>query len=440
MAFFSLVNNSPLLRTRVAFQRNLSSQVYKLHLRAFSQPAFCSESVDLRTSIGSQLQEIKTQGTYKLERVITSPQTSSVTVEPDNAEVLNFCANNYLGLCDHPEVVSAAKRAIDEYGFGLASVRFICGTQDIHKKLEKSISDFHQMDDAILYPSCFDANAGLFEAILGPNDAVISDELNHASIIDGIRLCKADRYRYKHLDMSSLEECLVKSQDKNIRLVVTDGVFSMDGDIAPLRDICSLAEKYKAYVFIDECHATGFVGATGRGTIEHCGVDGRVAIINSTLGKALGGGTGGYTTGPQEVIDLLRQKSRPYLFSNTVTPSVVGASLKVFEMLQDGNTVLVDKVRKNTHMFRDKLSSAGFDIRGCYDHPIVPIMLRDAKLASEFASRMLSRNIYVIGFSYPVVPMGQARIRTQISAAHSEKDIDKATSAFYEVGKELGVI
>jgi len=394
----------------------------------------------LQGILDSALDDIHAAGTFKSERVITSPQDSSVRVEGRDEPVLNFCANNYLGLADHPEVVQAAKDAMDKFGFGLSSVRFICGTQSIHKQLERDIARFHEMDDTILYPSCFDANAGLFEAILGPEDAIISDALNHASIIDGVRLCKARRFRYTHMDMQDLESKLIEAKDARVRLIATDGVFSMDGDVAPLRDICDLAEKHDALVFIDECHATGFFGETGRGTIEHCDVHGRVAILNSTLGKALGGGTGGYTTGMQSVIDILRQKARPYLFSNSVAPPVVGASIKVFDMLSKGDNPYVAKVRGNTHLFRDRLSEAGFKLSGEYDHPIVPVMLGDARLASEFADAMLERGIYVIGFSFPVVPVGQARIRTQISAAHTTDDINRAADAFISVGKAKGVI
>jgi glycine C-acetyltransferase len=351
----------------------------------------------------------------------------------------NFCANNYLGLSNHPALIAAAKDALDTHGFGLSSVRFICGTQDIHKALEKKIAAFHGTEDAILFPSCFDANAGIFEALLGPGDAIISDELNHASIIDGIRLCKAERHRYKHLDMADLEAKLAATAGARIRLVVTDGVFSMDGDVAPLKEIVALAKKYDARTFIDECHATGFFGPTGRGTDEYFGVRGQIDIINSTLGKALGGATGGYTAASAPIVDMLRQRARPYLFSNSVAPSVVGASLKVFEMLE-GDASYVARVRALTHRFRDGLAKAGFTVKGARDHPICPVMLGDARLAAEFADAMLKRGVYVIGFSYPVVPKGAARIRTQISAAHSEADIDFAIKAFTEVGKEKGVI
>jgi len=386
----------------------------------------------------SELAGIEKAGTFKKERVITSPQNNIISTE--GKQVINFCANNYLGLSAHPAVIQAAHETLDSHGFGLSSVRFICGTQDIHKQLENSISAFHSMEDTILYPSCFDANAGIFEGILGPEDAVISDSLNHASIIDGIRLCKARRFRYDHMNMVDLELKLKEAKDARVRLIVTDGVFSMDGDVAPLKDICDLAEKYDALVFIDECHATGFFGKTGRGTIEYCDVHGRVAIVNSTLGKALGGATGGYTTGSQPIIDILRQRSRPYLFSNSVAPPVVGASLKVFEMLQSGSFNQVEKVLSNTHLFRGELNAAGFTLSGSADHPIVPVMLGDARLASEFADEMLNRGIYVVGFSFPVVPKGKARIRTQISAAHTTEQINFAVNAFIEVGKAKGII
>jgi glycine C-acetyltransferase len=334
---------------------------------------------------------------------------------------------------------SAAHAALDSHGFGLSSVRFICGTQDIHKRLEAAIAAFHGTEDAILFPSCFDANAGTFEALLGKDDAVISDELNHASIIDGIRLCKAERRRYKHCDMADLEAQLVASAGARVRMIVTDGVFSMDGDVAPLAAICDLADKHKALVFIDECHATGFFGATGRGTDEYAGVRGRVDIINSTLGKALGGATGGYTAGSRAVVDVLRQRARPYLFSNSVAPAVVGASLEVFKMIAEDSSY-VERVRGLTHRFRGKLTAAGFTLRGAMDHPIVPVMLGDARLAAEFAEAVLARGVYVVGFSFPVVPKGAARIRTQISAAHTEADVDAAADAFIAVGREKGVI
>jgi len=384
---------------------------------------------------------MKEAGTYKVERVITSPQASEVTVQNGKEPVLNFCANNYLGLSSHPALVEAAQNALGSHGFGLSSVRFICGTQDIHKQLEAAISEFHGTEDTILFPSCFDANAGLFEACLGPEDAVISDALNHASIIDGIRLCKAQRHRYNHLDMAHLEETLKECVAKGTRhrMIVTDGVFSMDGDIAPLKEICDLAEKYSAQVFVDECHATGFLGAKGRGTPELCGVEGRVDIINSTLGKALGGATGGYTTGPKVLIDLLRNKARPYLFSNTLAPSVAGASLEVFRMLSE-DAGLVEKLQSNVRQFRTEMAAAGFKLSGHDSCPIVPVMLGDAKLASEISDEMLSRGIYVIGFSFPVVPRGAARIRVQMSAAHSTEQVQRCIDAFIEVGRAKGVI
>jgi len=350
--------------------------------------------------------------------------------------VLNFCANNYLGLSNNTDLVQAAKQTLGTHSLGLSSVRFICGTQDIHKQLEKKISAFHGMEDAILYPSCFDANAGVFEVLLGEQDAIISDELNHASIIDGIRLCKAKRFRYKHIDMRSLEQCLKDAQSCRYRLVATDGVFSMDGHIAPLKAICDLAEKYNAKIFVDECHATGFFGKTGRGTPEYCGVEGRIDVINSTLGKALGGATGGYTTGNKTVVEILRQRSRPYLFSNTIAPAVVGASIKAFDMLS-ASTKLRDKLEANTKRFRSKMEAAGFDLGGSKDHPIVPIMLFSARLASNFADEMLQRGINVIGFSYPVVPKGQARIRCQISADHEFDHVDRAVQAFIDVRSKL---
>lgn len=354
-------------------------------------------------------------------------------------QVINFCANNYLNLANNPEVIEAAKRTLDTHGFGLSSVRFICGTQDIHKRLERAVADFHGMEDAILFPSCFDANAGIFEALLTKEDAIISDSLNHASIIDGIRLCKAQRHVYKHMDIGDLEARLRETQGARVRLIATDGVFSMDGDVAPLKDIVALAKKYDAITFIDECHATGFFGPTGRGSDEYCGVRGSIDIINSTLGKALGGGTGGYTAASKDIVDLLRQRARPYLFSNSIAPPVVGASLHVFEMLQKDSS-LVDKVRSLTHRFRDGMGKAGFTLKGSRDHPICPVMIGDARLANEVADAMLQRGVYVIGFSFPVVPKGEARIRTQISAAHSEADIDHTIAAFTEVGRAKGII
>jgi glycine C-acetyltransferase len=383
------------------------------------------------------LEEIRAAGLYKTERVITTPQKVEIKVQ-DGSEVLNFCANNYLGLADHPEVIKAAHEALDDHGFGLASVRFICGTQDLHKRLEQSISDFFGTDDTILYTSCFDANGGLFETILGPEDAVISDALNHASIIDGIRLCKAQRHRYPNSDMRALEEALASTQDCGTRLIATDGAFSMDGYIAKLDEITTLAEKYDAMVMVDDSHATGFLGTTGRGSAEHHGVMDRIDVFTSTLGKALGGGSGGFTTGRQEIIDLLRQRSRPYLFSNTLPPPLVAAGIKVFEMLSS-TTNLRDRLEENTRYFRLAMSETGFDIKPG-THPIVPVMLYDAPLAQEFAARLLDKGIYVIGFFYPVVPKGEARIRVQISAAHEKSHLDQAVEAFTKVGKDLGVL
>lgn len=388
-------------------------------------------------ALEQELQEIRDAGLYKTERIITTPQGAEIKTD-QGLEVLNFCANNYLGLSSHPDVIKAAKEAIDTHGFGLSSVRFICGTQDIHKELEAKIAEFLGQEDAILYAACFDANGGLFEPLLGPDDAIISDELNHASIIDGIRLCKAQRFRYKHNDMSDLEEQLKKSQAARRRLIFTDGSFSMDGTIAQLDRICDLADKYDAMVGIDECHSTGFLGKTGRGTHEYRGVMDRIDIITSTLGKALGGASGGFTAAKKEIVDILRQRSRPYLFSNTVAPSIVGASIKVLEVLSS-STDLRDKLEKNTKFFREAMTKAGFDIIPG-EHPIVPIMLYDAPLAQEFAAKLLNEGIYVIGFFYPVVPKGKARIRVQISAAHEQEHLEKAVAAFTKVGKELGVL
>jgi glycine C-acetyltransferase len=384
----------------------------------------------------SILSEIRSAGLSKDERIIESPQGSHVNVA--GREVLNFCANNYLGLSSHPKVIEAAHRALDQRGYGLSSVRFICGTQDIHKQLERKISAFLGTEDTILYSSCFDANGGLFETLLGPEDAIISDALNHASIIDGIRLCKAQRHRYEHDNLDDLEQKLKESQSARLRMIATDGVFSMDGDIARLDRICDLAERHKAMVMVDDSHATGFVGKTGRGTHEFRNVMGRVDIITSTLGKALGGASGGFTSARKPVIDLLRNRSRPYLFSNTLAPMIVAASEAVLDLLTQ-STALRDKLERNTARFRAAMTHAGFKIREGI-HPICPIMLGDAKLAVDFARRLLDEGIYVIGFSYPVVPQGQARIRVQISAAHSEQDIDRAVSAFTKVGKDLGVI
>ncbi|MFN8154798.1 MAG: glycine C-acetyltransferase [Bacteroidia bacterium] len=390
----------------------------------------------LRPILEKELQEIREAGLFKQERVITTPQGADISA--NGLEVINFCANNYLGLSSHPKVIEAAKKAIDTHGFGMSSVRFICGTQDIHKDLEKKISGFLGTEDTILYAAAFDANGGVFEPLLNDQDAIISDELNHASIIDGIRLCKAQRYRYKHNDMNDLEEQLKATQHLRHRMIVSDGVFSMDGTIAQLDKICDLADKYKALVMIDECHASGFMGKTGRGTHEHKNVMGRVDIITGTLGKALGGAMGGFTSGRKEIIDMLRQRSRPYLFSNSLAPSIVGASIAVIDMLTE-TTALRDKLWENTKYFREQITKAGFDIKPG-EHPIVPIMLYEAKLAQDFAAKLLQEGIYVIGFFYPVVAKGNARIRVQLSAAHDRHHIDKAIAAFTKVGKELGVI
>ena len=396
-------------------------------------------STTVQQSLQDELKAIDEAGLTKHERIITSPQSSHITVQ-GGQEVLNFCANNYLGLADHPALIEAAKKALDDRGFGLASVRFICGTQDIHKQLEKKIADFLRKEDSILYAACFDANGGLFEVLLGKEDAVVSDALNHASIIDGIRLCKAMRYRYKHMDMEDLEAKLKEAREAGARriMIATDGVFSMDGDIAPLAEICDLADQYDAMVMVDECHASGFMGKTGRGTPEHCGVLDRVDIITSTLGKALGGASGGFTAASKEIVDLLRQRSRPYLFSNSVAPTLVAASIACIDLLSS-TTELRDKLEANTKRFRDGMTAAGLNIRPGVT-PIAPLMLGDAKLSMQMADKMLEEGIYVIGFSYPVVPKGQARIRVQLSAAHSEEDVDRAVAAFTKVGKELGII
>jgi len=391
----------------------------------------------LKDALASELKIIEDGGLLKRERIITSPQGPSVKVN-NGDNVVVMCANNYLGLSSHPEVIQAAKDALDTHGFGMSSVRFICGTQDIHKQLEQKIAAFYGTEDTILYAAAFDANGGLFEPLFSEEDAIISDALNHASIIDGIRLCKAQRYRYQHSDMQDLEEQLKLAQAQRFRIIVTDGVFSMDGDIAKMDKICDLADKYDALVMTDECHSAGFIGKTGRGVPEHCGVMDRVDIITGTLGKALGGAMGGYTTGKKEIIEMLRQRSRPYLFSNSLAPSIVGASIKVFEILSS-TTVLRDKLEQNTLYFKEKIRSAGFDIKPG-DSPIVPIMLYDAALSQKFAELLLKEGVYAVGFFFPVVAKGQARIRTQISAAHSISDLDKAIAAFIKVGKELNVI
>ena len=391
----------------------------------------------LKHYLSEELAQIEANGLMKRERIITTPQGPQVSVSTGE-EVVIMCANNYLGLSSHPEVIQASKDALDSHGFGMSSVRFICGTQDIHKELERKIAEFYGTEDTILYAAAFDANGGLFEPLFNEEDAIISDALNHASIIDGVRLCKAQRYRYNHSDMADLELQLQKAQAQRHRIIVTDGVFSMDGDIALMDQICALADKYDALVMTDECHSAGFIGKTGRGVPEHCGVMDRVDIITGTLGKALGGAMGGYTTGKKEIIEMLRQRSRPYLFSNSLAPAIVGASLKVFEILSK-NTSLRDKLEQNTLYFKDKIVAAGFDIKPG-DSPIVPIMLYDAALSQTFANELLNEGVYAIGFFYPVVAKGQARIRTQVSAAHSKDDLDKAIAAFVKVGKKLNVI
>lgn len=388
--------------------------------------------------LSQELEALKENGLYKEERVITSPQNNEIQLQGER-KVLNFCANNYLGLANHPALVEAAEKSVEKYGFGLASVRFICGTQTIHKELEKKISDFLGMEDTILYSSCFDANGGLFETILGPEDAIISDSLNHASIIDGIRLCKAARFRYQNNDMHDLEEKLKEASKARFRLIATDGVFSMDGIIANLEAICALAQKYNALVMVDDSHATGFMGENGRGTHEYCNVMDKIDIMTGTLGKAMGGASGGYISAKKEIIEWLRQRSRPYLFSNTLSPCVTATTLRVFELLETEGKALRKKLHENSAYFRQKMNALGFKLAG-KDHPIIPVMLGDAKLTKQFASLMLEEGIYVIGFSYPVVPQGLARIRTQISAAHRKEDLDLAISAFERVGKKLKVI
>ena len=389
-----------------------------------------------KTRLINELNEIKAAGLFKAERVLESQQSAEIQVGGES--VLNFCANNYLGLANHPRLIKAAQDGLAKWGFGLSSVRFICGTQSIHKELEGKIADFLGLDDAILYSSCFDANGGLFETILGPEDAIISDQLNHASIIDGVRLCKARRYRYANNDMDELESILKESQDARTRLISTDGVFSMDGYVAQVDKICDLAEKYDALVHVDDSHATGFFGPTGRGSYEFRGAMGRVDIITSTLGKAMGGASGGFTAARQEIVDMLRQRSRPYLFSNTLAPAITAASIAVIDLLSESSD-LRQKLEENTLYFREKMTATGFDIKAG-EHPIVPIMFGDAKLASDIAAALLEHGIYVIGFSFPVVPKGEARIRTQISAAHSREHLDRAIKAFTEVGKQFGVL
>ncbi len=394
---------------------------------------------NIKQHLQNEIETIKENGLYKKERIITSPQGAEITISTGET-VLNFCANNYLGLSSHPEVIQAAKDTMDTHGFGMSSVRFICGTQDIHKELEQKIANFYGTEDTILYAAAFDANGGVFEPLLGEEDAIISDSLNHASIIDGVRLCKAARYRYENSNMEDLEQQLIKAnaEGRRFKLIVTDGVFSMDGLVAPLDKICDLADKYDAMVMVDECHAAGFIGTTGKGTLEAKGVMGRVDIITGTLGKALGGAMGGYTTAKKEVIEILRQRSRPYLFSNSLAPSIVGASLKVFELLEK-DTSLRDKLEWNTNYFKQGMKAAGFDIIDG-DSAIVPVMLYDAKLSQVMADELLKKGVYVIGFFYPVVPKDKARIRVQLSAAHEKEHLDKAITAFTEVGKSLGII
>ncbi|MCF8269473.1 MAG: glycine C-acetyltransferase [Crocinitomicaceae bacterium] len=391
----------------------------------------------IQAHLSTELQTIEEQGLLKRERIITTPQGANVHVSTGE-DVVIMCANNYLGLSSHPEVIQAAKEALDTHGFGVSSVRFICGTQDIHKTLERKIAEFYGTEDTILYAAAFDANGGVFEPLFSEEDAIISDELNHASIIDGVRLCKAQRYRYRHSNMEDLEEQLKKAQAQRFRIIVTDGVFSMDGDLAKMDEICALADKYDALVMTDECHSAGFIGKTGRGVPEHFGVQDKVDIITGTLGKALGGAMGGYTTGKKEIIEMLRQRSRPYLFSNSLAPSIVGASIKVFDLLSS-TTALRDRLEENTAYFKERIRAAGFDIKPG-DSPIVPIMLYDAALSQQFANELLKEGVYAIGFFYPVVAKGQARIRTQISAGHSREDLDKAIAAFTKVGKKLQVI
>ena len=386
--------------------------------------------------IQNELEEIRKAGLYKEERVLMSPQQAHIKTA--GGEVLNFCANNYLGLANHPDLIAAGKEALDQYGFGMASVRFICGTSEIHQALENRVSEFLQTEDTILYSSCFDANAGLFETLLNEKDAIISDRLNHASIIDGVRLCKATRFRFNHSDMAHLETQLKRAEKSRFKLIATDGVFSMDGDVALLADICDLSERYGAWVMVDDSHATGFFGPTGRGSIEYRQVMGRVDIITSTFGKALGGASGGFTTGRKEIVELLRQRSRPYLFSNSLSPVIAAVTLKVIGMI-DQSPQLVKKLQANTTHFREEISRAGFDIRPG-EHPIIPIMLGEASLAHDMADKLLKESIYVIGFSYPVVPKGEARIRIQVSAGHETSDLDQAVAAFKKIGSELGLI
>uniref|UniRef100_A0A7E4VW23 Aminotran_1_2 domain-containing protein n=1 Tax=Panagrellus redivivus TaxID=6233 RepID=A0A7E4VW23_PANRE len=408
-------------------------------MRNSSRSLASAAHVKLVAQLREELGAIRDAGTFKHERIISGPQGMEIRVSGLEKPVLNFCANNYLGLSSHPAVIKAGKDTLTSHGAGLSSVRFICGTQDIHRRLENKIAQFHGRDDAILYAACFDANAGIFEVLTGKDDAIISDELNHASIIDGIRLSKAQRFLYKHLDLEDLEAKLIAAKGNRRRVIVTDGAFSMDGDIAPLPEIVELAEKYRALIFLDECHATGFLGKTGRGTEQHFELNNRVDIINSTLGKALGGAMGGYTTGPRELIDLLRQRSRPYLFSNSLAPSIVGSSTQVLDLLMNDSS-FTKSLQANVSLFRTEMVKAGFTVLGSPAHPICPVLLKDARLASAFADEMLKEGIYVIGFSFPVVPKEKARIRVQISAAHSTDQIEHCIHAFKKIGKKLNVI
>ena len=395
-------------------------------------------SKKLTDFLENELQSIKEQGFFKSERIITSPQSADIAVN-DNDGILNMCANNYLGLANNEELVTAAKNALDEYKLGMASVRFICGTLDIHKKLEKKVAKFKGMEDAILYSSCFDANTGLFETILGPEDAIISDELNHASIIDGIRLCKAKRYRYKNNDMKNLEQCLIEAQDQRHRLIATDGVFSMDGYLVNLPELCALAEKYDAMVMVDDSHSVGFMGPNGAGTADHYGLTDKVDIITGTFGKALGGASGGYTAANKTIVEILRQRSRPYLFSNTLAPVITATTMAVLDLIERDGKALRSKLTENSTYFRENMAKLGFDLLPG-EHPIIPVMIYDGALASEFADEMLNHGVYVVGFSYPVVPVGKARIRTQISAGHTKEHLDKAIAAFEQTGLKLGII
>jgi glycine C-acetyltransferase len=410
--------------------------MFRQHQRLLATTA---AGATLKAILTKELDSIKEAGTWKNERVITSPQQSQITVESGKGKVLNFCANNYLGFANHPQILEASKKAIDTHGFGLASVRFICGTTDLHKQLETTMTKFLGTEDTILYPSCFDANAGVFEVILNDKDAVISDSLNHASIIDGIRLCKAERHRYDHMDMAKLEECLKKTQDKRLRLIVTDGVFSMDGDVAPLDKIVALAEKYNANIFVDDCHASGFMGPGGRGTPSLFGVQDKIDILNTTLGKALGGASGGLSSGSAEMVALQRQRGRPYLFSNTMAPSTVGGCLEAMSLLTGSKNDSLAQLESNTALFRSEMKKAGFEVSGHDSCPIAPVMLYDARIAATFAEKMMEKGIYVIAFSFPVVPKEKARIRVQLSAAHSTEEVKQTIQAFIDIRAEMGL-